>query len=305
MKKGIFWTIIIVIIGLVVWRVVQHEVLKGRKQVEVSVQTDVVVEKATRDVITDEMSYAGNIVGIEQVNVYPMEETGRLIRYLVKEGDKVSKGRVIAIVDRSIKGLNYKPAQISVPISGIVGILFLDKGAMVAPQIPLAMIANIDRVKVEIQISEVELRIIKEGQNARVRVDFYPENTFSGIITEITPVVNPLSRTAKGEIVIDNPEHLLKPGMLARVRLIVAKHRDVIVVPEKAVLVRNDREIVFTKRGDIAKKKDVKTGIKNNDMIEVVEGLNDGEEVIVSGNYGLRDGAKIRVKKNNRLGGQQ
>jgi len=305
MKKGIFGLIIFIILALVVWRIVENQYAKRRVEKKETAATEVSTEKVRRDVISKTIQYSGNIAGVEQVNIYPMEETGRLLRYLVKEGDRVSKGSVIALVDRSIKGLNYKPATIISPISGIVGMLFLDKGAAVAPQIPVAMIANMSKLKVKIQISEEELKIAKKGQEAIIRVDMYSDTTFSGILKDITPVINPLSRTATGEIIMNNSHHLLKPGMFARVQLVVEKHTDAIVVPEKAIIRRGEKEIVFTKMGDVAKKKDVKIGIKSNDMIEVVEGLDEGEEVIVSGNYGLRDDVKIFVKKNNKLGGQQ
>mgnify|MGYP001029785724 CR=1 FL=1 len=300
MKKGFWWIILIVFLALIVFRVVQKQSRKGIAEVKESAPTQVVVEAVKRDTLISTISYSGNITGKEHVNVYPMEETGRLIKYTVKEGDRVSKGSVIAIVDRSIKGMSFQPAKITSPISGIVGMLFLDKGATVAPQIPLAMIVNMDEVKVEIQILEDDLLRVRKGQNAFVKVDLYPDTVFEGNLKEITPVVNPLSRTAKGQIIIDNPKHLLKPGMFTRVEIIIEKHIDALVVPEKAVLKREGKEIVFIRDGDIAIAKEVKTGIKTEGKIEILSGVEKGESVIVLGNYGLRDGQRIRVESRER-----
>ena len=296
MKKWLLWLILTIIIALIIFRITQFQMHKGKEVMANEVPTVVAVQKVERDSIVKTVSYAGNIVGEEQVNVYPMEETGRLIKYLVREGDRVSKGSVIAIVDRSIKGLNFQPARITSPISGIVCMLFLDKGATVAPQIPLAMISNINKVKVEIQIPEDDLLTVKKGQLAKVKVDLYPDTIFTGILRKITPVINPLSRTAKGEIVIKNPEQLLKPGMFARVEVIVEKHKNTFVVPEKAVLTMDNKKIVFVVNGNIAEKLEVKTGLKSNGKVEIIKGLKEGEQVIVTGNYGLVDGAKIKVR---------
>lgn len=293
--KKIGWIAIIVIVGIIIFRVVQ----KFRKTEEKAVKEvpmEVVIENVEKGDIAQILEYTGNIAGQEQVQVHPIEETGRLIKYLVKEGNRVSKGDVIALVDRSIKGMEFQSAKITSPISGTVAMLFLDKGAMIAPQIPIAMIANMDKVKVAIQIIEKELPRIKKGQFARAKVDAYPDKTFTGRLTELSPAVNPLSKTAKGEIIINNPRHLLKPGMFARVELIVDEHKGVLVVPNKAVLKRENKEIVFTGAGGIAKQKEVKTGFKDENYTEIISGLELGEPVIVLGNYGLRDGAKIRVK---------
>ena len=293
--KKIGWIAIIVIVGIIIFRVVQ-KFRKVEEKVEIEVPMEVVIENVKKGDIAQILEYTGNIAGQEQVQVYPIEETGRLIKYLVKEGNRVSKGDVIALVDRSIKGMEFQSAKITSPISGTVAMLFLDKGAMVAPQISIAMIANMDRVKVEIQIVEKELTRIKKGQFARAKVDAYPDKTFTGRLTELSPAINPLSKTAKGEIIINNPHHLLKPGMFARVELIVDKHKDILVISNKAVLKREDKEIVFTDVGGIAKQKEVKTGFKDKNYTEIISGLELGESVIVLGNYGLRNGAKIRVK---------
>jgi len=293
--KKLVWLIIIVIVGIIAVRIVQQS-RKVEEKAKVEVPTEVVIENVERGDIAQILEYTGNIAGQEQIQVHPIEETGRLIEYVVKEGDRVKKGDVIALVDRSIKGLEFQSAKITSPISGTVAMLFLDKGAMIAPQIPIAMIANMDRVKVEIQIVEKELPKIRKGQFARVKVDAYPDKTFTGRLTELSPAVNPLSKTAKSEIIINNPGHLLKPGMLARVELIVDEHKGVLVVPNKAVLKQEGKEIVFVDAGDTAKLKEVKTGFKDENKIEIISGLGPGEPVIVLGNYGLRDGAKIRVK---------
>ncbi|MCK4352192.1 efflux RND transporter periplasmic adaptor subunit [candidate division WOR-3 bacterium] len=292
--KKIGWIVIIVIVGIIVFRIIQKFKTKETVKSIVEVPTEVVIEEVKRGDIAQTLSYTGNIVGKEQVNIYPIEETGRLIKYLVKEGDIIKKGQVIALVDRSIKGMEFKPAKITSPISGTVGMLFLDKGAMVSPQIPVATIAKLNKVKVKIQIPEKDLPKVHKGQSAVITVDIFPDKKFLGKLEGLSPFVNPMTKTSPGEIIVPNPGHLLKPGMFARVELIIEKHINTIVVPEKTVIQKNGKRVLFVVKEDCAEMREVETGIENEGSIEILKGLKIGEKVITLGNYGLRDGAKVK-----------
>lgn len=294
--KKLGWIIVVVIVGIIVFRIVQHFKTGESAKSVTEVATEVLIEEVKMGVIANTLSYTGNIAGEEQVTVYPIEETGRLIKYLVKEGDIAKKGQVIALVDRSIKGMEFQSAKITTPISGTVGMLFLDKGAMVAPQVPIAMIANIDKIKIKIGVTERDLPKVQKGESAVITVDAYPDKKFQGELKQISPFINPLTKTAEGEIIVPNQEHLLKPGMFARVELIIEEHTNTIVVPEKAVIERDDKRVIFVLKEDHAEMREVETGIESEGSIEVLKGLKIGEKVITLGNYGLRDNAKVRVK---------
>jgi multidrug efflux pump subunit AcrA (membrane-fusion protein) len=293
MKKGIFWIIVIVIIGIVVFRITQRFKTKESVKSVARAPTEVVIEEVKRGDIAQTLSYTGTIAGKEQVTVYPIEETGRLIKYMVKEGDKVKKGDVIALVDRSIKGMEFKSARVISPISGIVGMLFLDPGSPVAPQIPVAMIANINRVKVKISVVEKDLSRIHKGQLAMLTVDAYPEKKFEGKLTKLSPFVDPMTKASEGEIIAENPGWLLKPGMFVRIKLVTSEHKNVIVVPSKGILKRGEKKLAFIAQRDKTREIEVETGFSEGDKVEVTKGLNEGDKLIVLGNYGLRDGGRI------------
>jgi len=296
MKKRFWWIILIIFVAFIAFRIVQQ--FKTREPVKsvTEVATEVVIEEVRRGYIAQTLSYTGNIAGGEQVTVHPIEETGRLIKYLVKEGDIVKKGQVIALVDRSIKGMEFRDAKITSPISGTVGMLFLDKGAMVAPQIPIAMIADIDRVKIKIQVIEKDLAGVHKGQSVVITVDAYPGEKFRGKLEQLSPFVDPMTRTVEGEIIVPNPGHLLKPGMFARIELITEEHTNTIVVPEKTVIEKDGERVVFVLKGEHAEMREVETGIESEHSIEILKGLKIGEKVITLGNYGLRNGARIKVE---------
>ncbi len=294
--KKLGWLIVVVIVAFIAFRIVQQFKTREPMKSVTEVATEVVIEEVRRGYIAQTLSYTGNIAGEEQVTVHPIEETGRLIKYLVKEGDIVKKGQVIALVDRSIKGMEFRDAKITSPISGTVGMLFLDKGAMVAPQIPIAMIADINKTKVKIQIIEKDLSRVHKGQSVVITVDAYPGEKFRGKLEQLSPFVDPMTRTVEGEIIVPNPGHLLKPGMFARIELITEEHTNTIVVPEKTVIEKDGERVVFVLKGEYAEIREVETGIENKRSIEILKGLKIGEKVIILGNYGLQNGAKVRIK---------
>lgn len=296
MKKRFWWIILIIFVAFIAFRIVQQFKTREPMKSVTEVATEVVIEEVRRGYIAQTLSYTGNIAGEEQVTVHPIEETGRLIKYLVKEGDIVKKGQVIALVDRSIKGMEFRDAKITSPISGTVGMLFLDKGAMVAPQIPIAMIADINKTKVKIQIIEKDLSRVHKGQSVVITVDAYPGEKFRGKLEQLSPFVDPTTRTVEGEIIVPNPGHLLKPGMFARIELITEEHTNTIVVPEKTVIEKDGERVVFVLKGEHAEIREVETGIENKRSIEILKGLKIGEKVIILGNYGLQNGAKVRIK---------
>jgi membrane fusion protein, multidrug efflux system len=288
--------IILIIAALVVSGIVSRK-KKPQESVKEEIPTEVTVEEVKNGDITKTLSYIGNIVGSEQTNIYPIEETGKLIKYLVKEGDIVSKGDTVALIDRSVKGMDYKPAIINSPIPGIVGNLSLDPGSMVAPGMPIAMVANINTVKVEMDIPENDISLVKRGMKANIKISSYPDDIFNGQLKEMNPVLNPMSRTASASISIPNPGRKLRPGMFANVELIIEEHNGVVVVSEKAITEKDNKKVVFViVDGDKAERREVTTGLESNGFIEILTGLNPGEKIITLGNYGLENGTKITVK---------
>ena len=299
MKKIIGWIIMAGIIGFVAFRIIQGVAEKrggAKKSIEgvEGVYTVEVIE-STKSNIKSTLSFTGTLKGENQIRVFS-DAPGKLLEYTVEEGDVVKKDEVIALVDRAIKGMEFQPVKINSPISGVVGMLSLDKGERVSPQSPVAVISNIDKIKAEIWVTENDLPNVHKGQSAVITLDVYPDKDFHGKLSQLSPFVNPVTRTVRGEITIPNPDHFLKPGMFARVELTIEEHSNAIVVPDKAVIERNGKKVVFVLQGERAKMCEVETGIENKGFIEILKGLKMGEKVITLGNYGLPDGARIDVR---------
>lgn len=152
-----------------------------------------------------------------------------------------------------------------------------------------------DPLLLEVGILESELRLVQAGAEVSIRPHAFPGERFTGVIAAVSPVVDPQSGTCDVRIRIDNPGHRIKPGMFAQVavetRLFVRR----LLVPRDAVLVRDDRKLLFVREGGLAKWRYVKTGLENDDFIEITEGVSEGEELIVAGHFNLAHDAKIVV----------
>ena len=298
MRKGIIWIVVASVILGIGYGVVTRRKAAQRKTGDDAKQdfVPVAIEEVRSGNLESILSFVGDIKGEDQVTVYS-EATGKLSRYLVDEGSWVEKDRVIALVDRAITGMEFEEARVKSPLSGIVGRLYLDKGSTIGLDTPIALIAKMDRVKVEFSIPERDMVKVSKGQDARVKVDAYPDKIFGGNVTRLSPVVDPMTRSAYAEVTLSNPEHKLKPGMFAEISIVVASSREAIVVPKEGILenINSGKSSVFVVQDSIAVRRDVKTGISQGGLVEVKSGLSLGEKIVITGHHYLKGGEKVEV----------
>ena len=292
-RTVILGVVVLAIILIIVGRIVASK--RGVKVVSVEERILVEVVEVIKGNLKEIVSYTGDVEAKERIEVYP-RVIGKIIKKNVVEGDRIKKGQTIALIDRDEPGFKFEPAPVDSLLAGIVGRVYVDLGARVTPQTPIALIVDMDNIRVKIDIIEKDIPKVRKGQKAQIKVDAYPEKVFTGKVWKISPVVDLESRTAPVEILIPNPKHLLEPGMFARVEIITREHKDTLVVPPKAVLEREGKRTVFIVEESRALLKEVETGLNNENNIEIVKGLNEGEEVIIEGNYGLTDGAKVKME---------
>jgi len=263
------------------------------KKAGIPVEVAVVQEKQLQEIL----KFTGDIEGKNQVQVYP-KVTGKLIEYKVQEGEPIEKQDIVALIDRDVTGFKFEPAPVEAPIAGIMAKTYLDQGDSVSPQAPIAVIADMDEVKVKIEIVEVDYPKVKLDQTAKIIVDAYPDREFTGRLSKLSTLVSLQTRTATAEITIPNPEHLLVPGMFARISLFGGEHK-ALVVPRDAILrlPGTGAYYCFVVQENKAKKVFVELGMRENNWQEIREGLKEGDLVILSGQGILKTDMPVEIKK--------
>jgi len=291
-RRIILGTIVLIVVLIIVGRIVAPK--RGVKVVSIEEGIPVEVVKVIRRDFKETTSYTGDIEAKERIEVYP-RVSGKIIKKNVIEGDRIKKGETIALIDRDEPGFKFEPAPVDSLLAGIVGRVYVDLGAKVTPQTPVALIVDMDSVKVKVDVVERDLPKIKIGQEAQIRMDAYPEQVFKGKICKISPVVDLESRTAPVEILISNPNHLLKPGMFARATIVTKENKDTLIIPRDALIKKDDSTFIFIVKDNRALRKEVTTGMSQENLVEIKDNLNAGEEVIVMGKTRVKDGTKVRV----------
>jgi multidrug efflux pump subunit AcrA (membrane-fusion protein) len=191
--------------------------------------------------------------------------------------------------------IHLKNTTIRAPIGGIISKKYVDQGALVGTSTPILRIVAMDKVSVMVQIVESELAQLRHGATADISVDAYRDEIFKGTVALISPTVDPDSRTADVEIEVDNRDYRLKPGMFARVELVVQRRDNVLLLSKDSLITENGPARVFVHNSGRAILKDVSLGLEGEEYVEVLNGLSQGDEVLVAGYYELKDGMAVNV----------
>lgn len=184
------------------------------------------------------------------------------------------------------------------PISGFVTAKNYDNGDMTSPQLPVVVIQQIAPVKAVIGVSEQYYSFLKKGAAATLSVDALGEETFSGVVTNIFPTLDPVTHTVSTEIEVANKDLKLRPGMYARVHLDFGT-KEALTVPDKAIVRQagSGARYVYVFSGGKAVYRAVELGQQQGDLYEVVSGLNAGDQVIISAPSNLKNGLSVKLRK--------
>lgn len=172
------------------------------------------------------------------------------------------------------------------PVSGIVTEKKALQGMRFMPGEALYQVADLSAVWVVGDVFEQDIGLVKVGAGATVKINAYPEKIFKGAVTYIYPTLTAETRTIPVRIELANPGQLLKPGMYAQMEVAVATKGSVVTVPISAVIDSGTRRIVLIQAGEGRfEPREVKLGARSDTYVEVIEGVKDGEPVVVAANF--------------------
>ena len=184
---------------------------------------------------------------------------------------------------------------VTAPINGQIIKQDAILGATVDKSETLYSILDTDVVWIEGEVYEDSLALVDNklqvGSAVRIRIPAYPNNVFTGRLSRISGVVNPEKRSVSIWTEADNPSHKLKPGMFAEQTLIIEELNNVLSVPLNAVIEDGPTEIVFVESGNAYIKHEVQVGVKDDQYIEIKDGLLEGEKVVIQGTHQLMQAA--------------
>jgi RND family efflux transporter MFP subunit len=197
--------------------------------------------------------------------------------------------------------INLSNTVVSSPVNGFIGKRMLDPGAWVTPNSSFISVVDIGVVRLVANVVEKDLRRVSAGQQADVAVDAFPNEHFGGRIARVSPVLDPATRTAQIEVEITNSQFRLKPGMYAKVGFTVERHANALIVPANAVVDYEGKKGVFVPggEGDQAHFQPIQLGLIDQDKIEIVSGLSEGDKVVTTGAGALREGDRILLPGQN------
>jgi cobalt-zinc-cadmium efflux system membrane fusion protein len=204
---------------------------------------------------------------------------------------------ILGLKQSDIEALKNKPDSpvvfsLTSPIAGIVVERNATIGATVGADVNLFKIIDISSVWIDANVFEKDLERVKFGQEVKVSVPAFPEATFSGRVILVSSVVDPETRSVKVRTEVPNRDRKLKPDMFANVEIITDVHRTAISIPQSALLNDGGQTVVFVAAGSGYEKRKVTAGIQSSDRVEILDGLQAGDKVVVKGNYLLLQQSK-------------
>ena len=292
----IIWSVIAVVILLLVYNFFFK---KDPSKILDQVQADVFavsVEKPEYRDLKHQLLTSGSLKALEEAVIYP-RVSGKLLRNVLREGDKVKKGQTISLIERDEVGAKYEPVVVPSTINGVVGRVYLDPGANVTTGTPVALVVNQDTIRIAVDIPERYIGEIYKGQSAWLTVEALPDQKFEATLDLISPVVDSLSRSVAVEFKADNKEGKLRSGMFAKLDISLAEQKKALSLSKKNILEQEDGSyyvLVASEDGKTAKKQDIKVGFKNNDYWQI-SGIKENQPIL-NFVFGMKEGSAIEVK---------
>ncbi len=187
-------------------------------------------------------------------------------------------------------------SRIRAPFSGVTGLRTVSEGDYVNVGQELVQLVRLDPIELDMRAPEVVLSSLAVGQKLDFGVDAYRDEIFSATVVAIAPTVDAGGRSVALRARLENPDRKLRPGMSARARITLATNGRALLIPEQAIWPNGEQKMVYIVVAGVAKLVPVTLGIRQPGLVEVTSGIKDGDEVVVTGQLKLRDGATVQTK---------
>ena len=190
------------------------------------------------------------------------------------------KLKIISTIDGMITFINLRDDNKEIPVGN-----------------DIIKIMDFKEVISKLKMSVDDVQKVKIGQRIKVTNYSLEDKVFFGRVNNILPVLDPESRTVEVEIILDNSDGLLKPGMFIRADIIIERKENVVRIPKYLILNRSDKDVVFTVDKQQAIMNEVETGLEDDEMIEILSGVEEGDRIVIRGYETLKNKVKVNIVK--------
>jgi RND family efflux transporter MFP subunit len=366
-KKKIYIIVFIVVVLIVAASLIYYRVNENIKssQRPAPAPLSVEVSMPLRGDISSTLSFSGDILAIQQTNIYS-RITGNIQKIYADIGDFVPGGKLLAVIDKSTlyqtvrqtegllnqaianldnnrvnydriqklfeKGLtsqneldnaltlvkvseaqvesakaNYNNSLLQVnycniraPFSGYITKRFLDEGSLVSQGTANSIftLSDISKLKIIVNVLEKDIPKLDEVSEVKVTTDAYPDEVFTARYRKMAQAVDINTRTMPVQVDIDNTSRILKPGMFAKVELLLETHQGSLIIPEQCIRKDDKGEFVFVVSDDnTALKKYVVSGLNSANKTEIISGINESDKVVSVGQELIQENSKVKIAK--------
>ena len=213
-----------------------------------------------------------------------------------EELDRASTERALAETNLRQAQVEHERGFLKAPIGGSVNHLYVDAGEYVGRGAPVLDLVNVDRIKINLNVPELDVRFLKTGQEALVTVDALPDRKLAGVVEFVAYKADPATKTFHVRVLVDNSAREIRPGMIARVALLRRAVPDALAAPLFALVNKGGEHIVFVEKDGVALARTVSIGVIEGDRVQITKGLEPGDRLIVTGQTEVEEGMRVQVQ---------
>lgn len=276
------------------------------------------------------------------------ETAGRVENLLVREGDRVTQGQVLAHIDvtaleaeltraraafeltedqlrrreRLFKNsiiseeeldiikvehvltrealrhaeIEFNRGLVRATMDGRVNDLFIESGEFVDRGQAILELVNIETIKFQVRVPEMDVRYLQTGRSVRIMVDAFPDQVFTGVVDFVAFKADAAAKTFRTQVIVDNAHGLIRPGMIARVAFVRRVIPEGVAIPLSALIDRGGERMVYVEEDGVARGRKVEIGVIERDQVQITKGLSFGDRLIVAGQREVEEGSAVVVQ---------
>ena len=249
---------------------------------------------ANEVILQDYVMTSGDIQTQTSIEVFP-SIGGTVVQMNVSLGSQVKKGEVIGYIDPSEPGSYYAKSPITCPISGSILTAPAKPGQKVQASSVITKIGDIENLQISAKIPERYVAELAVGQKAEIKLEAYPDVSFSASVVRISPVVDSATRTKEIILNFDKKDSRINAGMFAKVKLFTSAYKGTFAIGQDSIVSNSDKNYLFVVNDDdTVSKREVTLGKNVDGYYQILSGIEFGETVVTEGMLTLYEGAKVR-----------